>query len=118
MRHQKKKIALKPKNSTRKAMIVNLAESLILHEKVKTTKTRAKAVKSFLEKLITVAKKNTLAGRRELIKRLYTKNAVRKMMEVIGPRYVDRKGGYTRVTVISGNRVGDASEEAIVELIK
>jgi len=118
MRHQKKKITLDRKKAARKSLIANLAESLILHEKIKTTPAKAKAVRSFAEKLITTAKKNNLTARRELIKKLYTKNVVKKLMDVVAPRYVDKKGGYTRITLISKTRVGDGAEQAVIELIK
>ena len=118
MRHQKKKITLDRKAASRNALIAGLAESLILREKIRTTKAKARAVKSFTERLVTVAKKNTLAARRDLIVKLYTPNAVKKLMEVLGPRYKDRNGGYTRLTAVSGVRKGDAAETAIVEFIK
>lgn len=117
MRHQKKKVTLDRKSPARRSLLANLAESLILYEKIKTTKAKGKALRSVVEKLITKAKKNTLAGRRDLAKFLYTKNAVKKMMEVVGPRYVDRKGGYTRLTAIAGTRLGDGGEEVIIELV-
>jgi large subunit ribosomal protein L17 len=118
MRHQKKKITLDRKVAPRKALIIGLAESLILHEKIRTTKAKARAVKSYVEKLVTVAKKDTLAARRDLISKLHTDNTVKKMMEVLGPRYKERRGGYTRLTTLSGVRKGDAAEEAVVEFIK
>ena len=118
MRHQKKKVTLDRKSASRNALLANLAESLILYEKVTTTKAKAKVLKSFTEKLITVAKKNTLSARRELIKRLYTENAVKKLMEVLAPRYAGKMGGYARLTLISGSRDGDGAERAMVELIK
>ncbi len=116
MRHQSKKVTLDRKTAGRRSLLANLAESLILYEKVQTTKAKAKAVQSVVEKLITKAKKNTLAARRDIIKVLYTENAVKKLMEQLGPKYAERKGGYTRVTVIK-NRVGDGAEVAMIELI-
>ncbi len=117
MRHQKSKISKFKSTAHKKSLASNLAESLILYEKITTTKTKAKAIKSVVDKLITIAKKNNLAARRELLKRLHTKNAVKKLMEVLGPRYTERRGGYSRVTLVSGNRVGDAADKAVVELI-
>lgn len=116
MRHQKKKITLDRKTASRRALMANLAEDLILYEKIRTTKAKGKAVRSFTERLITKAKKNTLAARRELGTVLYTKNSIRKLMEEIGPRYKERAGGYTRVTMLK-NRVGDGAEEVMVELV-
>src|SRR3989338_1173915 len=116
MRHQKNKITLDRKTGPRKALMRSLAENLILYEKIFTTKAKARATRSVVEKLITKAKKNTLAARRDVASVLYTKNTVRKLMEELGPRYADRKGGYTRVTVIR-NRVGDGAEEAMIEFV-
>ena len=117
MRHKSTKITLDRKAAPRKALLINLAESLVLYEKITTTKAKAKAVSSFVQKLITKAKKQDLANRRELIKKLHTRNAVNKLMEVLGPRYQERKGGYTRITK-SKNRVGDGAEEVVIELVK
>jgi large subunit ribosomal protein L17 len=116
MRHQKKKITLDRKSNSRRALLVNLAESLILHEKIKSTKGKCKALRPFVEKLISKAKKQTLAGRRELIKILYTDNAVKKLMEDVGPRYKERQGGYTRIVDLN-RRAGDGAEEAVIELV-
>ena len=116
MRHLKKRVILGRKTAGRRSLLANLAESLVLYEKIVTTKAKAKAARSLVEKLITKAKKNNLAARREIARELYGKNAVRKLMEVYGPRYADRKGGYTRMTVLR-NRHGDGGEEAIVEFV-
>lgn len=118
MRHQKKKITLDRKTAGRRALLANLAESLVLYEKIVTTKAKAKALRSYIEKLVSVAKKNTLAGRRTIAKKLYTNNAVKKLMEVIGPRYAERRGGYIRIITVSGERKGDAAEKAVIEFIK
>lgn len=116
MRHLKKKVTLDRPTSQRRALLANLAESLILHEKIRTTKAKAKALRPVVEKLITKAKTNTLASRRELMRVLYTENAIKKMMEVIGPKYATRKGGYTRIISLN-NRVGDGAEEAVIEFV-
>ncbi len=116
MRHKKNKVTLDRKTAGRRSLIANLVESLVLYEKIKTTKAKAKVVRSAAERLITRAKSGSLADRRRIAAVLYTKNSVRKLMEVLGPRYKDRKGGYTRITMIQ-NRVGDGAEEAVVELI-
>lgn len=116
MRHLKKKVVLDRPKSQRRALLANLAESLILYEKVKTTKAKAKALRPVVEKLVTKAKKNNLTARREIMKVLYTQNAVKKMMEVIAPRYADRHGGYTRIITLN-SRVGDGAEEAIIEFV-
>jgi large subunit ribosomal protein L17 len=116
MRHQKNKITLDRKTAARRSLLANLAESLVLYEKIKTTKAKAKAVRSYTERLITKAKSQDLTARRELMKVLYTENAIKKLMEVLAPKYKDRKGGYTRI-VLFKNRKGDGAEEVIVELV-
>lgn len=116
MRHQKKKVTLGRKSEPKNALLKNLAESLVLYEKIKTTQAKAKAVRPVVEKLITKAKKGDLAGRRQLIKALFTENVVRKLMDDIAPRYKDRNGGYTRITKLD-NRLGDGAQEAIIEFV-
>ena len=116
MRHQKNKITLDRKTAARRALLANLAESLVLYEKVRTTKAKARAVRSLTERLITKAKQNTLSARRDIARVLYTNNSVKKIMEELGPRYAERQGGYTRVTLLK-NRIGDGAEEAVVELV-
>lgn len=116
MRHQKKKVTLDRKTGPRTALLKGLAESLILYEKINTTKAKAKAVRSVVEKLITRAKVNSLHNRRELQRQLITDNTVKKLIEELGPRYKERKGGYTR-TIVLKNRVGDGAEEVLIELV-
>ena len=116
MRHQKTKITLDRKTAARRSLLANLAESLILYEKIKTSKAKAKAVQALVEKLITKSKKQTLAGRRDLVAILYTQNSIRKLMEEIGPRYKEKHGGYTRITSLK-RRKGDGAEEAVIELV-
>ncbi len=116
MRHQMKKVKLDRKAGSRKALLANLAESLILYEKITSTKAKAKATRSLVERYITVAKKNTLAARRELLGKLHTANVVKKLMEVLAPRFKDRQGGYTRIILLN-RRKGDGAEEAIIEFV-
>ena len=97
-------------------MMRNLATSLILYEKIKTTKAKAQALRPMVERLVTVAKKNDLTTRRRLLSVLYDKKAVSKALEVIGPRYRDRQGGYTRITKI-GPRQGDGADVAQIEFV-
>ena len=92
----------------RTALFRNLANQLILHEKIVTTVAKAKAVKPIVEKLVTRAKVNTIHNRRLLLKKLVSENTVRKMLEVIGPKFKDRKGGYTKIVRL-GNRINDAA---------
>jgi len=116
MRHRKKGKILDRKAGPRKALLRGLAVSLILYEKMQTTKAKAKTVKPIVEKLITHGKENTLAARRYLLKYLYKEAAVKKVLEVISPRYKDRKGGYTRIINV-GRRQGDAAEIVQIELV-
>jgi large subunit ribosomal protein L17 len=116
MRHRKNKITLDRKAGPRKALIKNLAESLVLHEHLTTTKAKAKVARSTVEKLITIAKKGTLAARRDLLSKLADKAATEKLMAVYGPRYKDRNGGYTRLTTLPP-RKGDGADRAMVEFI-
>ena len=116
MRHRKKGVILGREKAPREAMLRNLAMSVILYEKVKTTEAKAKAVKPLVEKMITTGKKNTLQARRQLIAFFYTDNAVKKTLEVLGPRYATRPGGYTRITKL-GARKNDAADMVQIELV-
>ena len=116
MRHKKNKLTLDRKSAARRSLMANLAESLILYEKIKTTKAKGRAVKALVERLIAKAKKQTLASRREIAKTIYTQNVVRKLMQDLAVRYKERKGGCTRLILLK-NRVGDGAEEAVVELL-
>lgn len=100
----------------RKAMLRNLVTSLFQEDRIETTETRAKEVRSIAEKLVTVAKKNDLAARRQCLEYIYEEEVVRKLFDDIAPKYADRQGGYTRI-VKTGFRRGDASPMAILELL-
>ena len=117
MRHRNKTKILDRKKAPRELMLRNLASSVLIYEKVKTTKAKAKAVKPLVEKMITVSKKGDLTSRRKLIKVLLQDMAVKKAMEVLGQRYKDRNGGYTRIIRL-GNRQGDGAEMVQLELVK
>lgn len=116
MRHRKKGKVLDRKVGPRTALLRGLAVSLILYEKMQTTKAKAKTVKPIVERLITRGKENTLAVRRYLLKYLYKEAAVKKVLEELGPRYKDRKGGYTRIINV-GRRQGDGAEVVQIELV-
>ncbi len=116
MRHRKKGKILGRAKQPREMMLRNLASSILIYEKVKTTIAKAKAVKPLVEKLISAAKEGNLAARRKLIEVLPQKMAVKKAMEVLGARYKDRKGGYTRIVKL-GKRQGDGAEIVIIELV-
>ena len=102
--------------SHQKLMLANLATDLFMHEKVRTTEAKAKAVRPLAEKLITKARKGDLHARRIVMKTITSKEAVHKLFEEVAPKYSDRPGGYTRITKL-GPRRGDGSEEAIIELV-
>ncbi|MEK7620512.1 MAG: 50S ribosomal protein L17 [Patescibacteria group bacterium] len=116
MRHRKKGTILGREKAPREALLRNLAASVILYEKVKTTEAKAKAVKSLVEKAITSGKKPTLASRRKLMSFFYTDHPVQKIFEVLGPRYQNRAGGYTRIVKI-GARKNDGAEMVQIELV-
>jgi len=116
MRHKKKGTILDRKKAPRELMLRNLVSSILIYEKVKTTEAKAKAVKPLVEKMITKAKKGNLTARRSLIKFLLQKMAIRKSMEVLGDRYKDRNGGYTRIIKL-GTRQGDGAKIVQIELV-
>ena len=116
MRHRNKNKILDRKKGPRELMLRNLASSILLYEKVKTTRAKAQAVRPLVERMITASKAGNLAARRGLIKVLLQKNAVKKAMEVLAERYKSRPGGYTRTTKL-GNRRGDGAEMVQIELV-
>jgi len=116
MNHQKKGKKLDRKKQPRELMLRNLASSLIIYEKIKTTEAKAKAVKPLVEKLITTAAKGDLTTRRKLIKVLPQPMAVKKALEILGARYRERPGGYTRIIKL-GSRQGDGAKIVQIELV-
>ncbi len=116
MRHRKKKATLGRVKAPREALMRNLAESLILHGSIRTTKAKARALRSFVEPLVTKAKKDNLQARRNLLKVLYTDEVINKLLKEIAPNYKDRKGGYTRIIKL-GHRAHDAAEMARIEFV-
>lgn len=100
----------------RKAMLRNLVTSLFRDERINTTETRAKQVKSIAEKLVTDAKQGDLAARRRALAYIYEEAVVRKLFDSIAPKYAERSGGYTRIIKV-GYRRGDAAEMVILELV-
>lgn len=115
MRHRKTGTTLDRKKGPREALLKNLATSVILHEKVQTTKAKAKAVRPLVEKLITTGKGGTLSDRRKLIS-VVGENAAKKVIEVLAPRYKERPGGYLRLTNL-GRRQGDGAEMTQIEMV-
>ena len=116
MRHRNKTKTLGRKPSARKALMRDLATALVTYERIETSLGRAKTVRPFIEKLITTSKKGDLTARRALLAYFTTEQPVKKLLEVIGPRYKDRHGGYIRLTKL-GTRQGDGSETALIELV-
>lgn len=116
MRHRKSGRQLNRNSSHRKAMFKNMAVSLIEHEVIKTTVPKAKELKRVAEPLITLAKSDSVANRRQAFARTGSKAAVGKLFSELGPRYQDRAGGYTRI-LKCGFRPGDAAPMAFVELV-
>lgn len=114
MRHRKKKKFGKGMDHRRK-LLRTLASSVILYERIETSYANARAVKPYVEKLITRAKENTLANRRILLSKL-TRNATSKALEVFGPRYKERKGGYTRLIKLNDPAAGKS--KAVVEFVE
>ena len=116
MRHANGYRKLNRTSSHRKAMLANMAASLIRHEQITTTLPKAKELKPFVDKLVTLAKKGGLANRRLAIARVGDKDAVGKLFDTLGERYKERPGGYSRV-LKAGFRYGDAAPMAVIELV-
>lgn len=116
MRKLKKGRKLSRKKDQRKALLKSLAAALVLREKIKTTEAKAKETSSFVEKQINRAKTNNIHTRRILAK-FFTPEVVKKLVEEIGPRYKERKGGYTRIIKLGQNK-SNAAKMAFIELVK
>ena len=117
MRHKKKGRKLGRKIGNRKALLMNLACQLITHKKIKTTDPKAKELRSFIEPLITMAKKNNLHSRRLVIKKIPKKNIIRILFEEIAPVFSERPGGYTRITKL-GHRDNDKAPVSVIEFVE
>ena len=116
MRHARGYRRLNRTHEHRKALFANMAGSLIEHEQIKTTLPKAKELKRVADKLITLAKKGDLHARRQAASQLKQDAHVAKLFEVLGPRYAERNGGYTRV-LKAGFRYGDMAPMAIIEFV-
>lgn len=116
MRHGKKINHLSRKASHRKAMLSNMACSLIEHKRINTTVAKAKALKQFVEPLITKSKEDSTHNRRVVFSYLKNKNAVTELFRDVSAKVGDRPGGYTRI-IKTGNRLGDNAEMAMIELV-
>src|ERR1700690_815149 len=104
-------------SSHQKALLANLATALFEHGRIKTTETKARALRPYAEKLITHAKKGTLHNRREVLKKIRDKDVVHSLFAEIGPFFSDRNGGYTRIIKVE-NRKGDNAPMAVIELVR
>lgn len=116
MRHRVKGRKLKRTASHRSATLRSLATSVLKHKRIKTTLAKAKETRTFVEKLITKAKRNDLHSKRLIMSEIKDKEVVKELFAEIVPKIGDRPGGYTRVIKL-GNRVGDAAQMAILELV-
>ena len=116
MRHNKAINHLGRKSGHRKAMLANMASSLLLHKRIETTVAKAKALRTYVEPLITKSKDDSTHSRRTVFSYLKQKEAVTELFRVIAPKIADRPGGYTRI-LKTGFRVGDAADMAIIELV-
>jgi large subunit ribosomal protein L17 len=116
MRHNRKINHLGRRSDHRKAMLANMATSLIMHKKIKTTVAKAKALRTYVEPLITKSKEDSTHSRRIVFGYLQNKNAVSELFREISPKIMERPGGYTRILKI-GNRAGDNAEMCIIELV-
>ncbi len=116
MRHRVKGKKLKRNTAQRQALLRNLVTSFLEKERIKTTLAKAKATRPLAEKMITLAKKNTLHTRRLALRFIYKREVVKKLFDELGPRFSERPGGYTRIVKV-GPRAGDGAEMAILELV-
>ena len=116
MRHGNKLRKLNRTASHRKAMFANMASALVKHEQIVTTLPKAKELRRIVDKLITLGKRGDLHARRQAISRMRDKDQAAKLFEVLGPRYKERNGGYTRV-LKAGFRYGDSAPMAVIELV-
>ncbi|MEX2426641.1 MAG: 50S ribosomal protein L17, partial [Bacteroidales bacterium] len=116
MRHKKKVNHLSRKRGHRHAMLSNMAASLIMHKRISTTTAKAKALKVYIEPLITKAKEDTTHSRRQVFSYLQDKDATSELFRDVVERIGDRPGGYTRIIRL-GNRLGDNADMCIIELV-
>ena len=116
MRHLVNSTRLGRNSAQRKALLRSLVTSFLEKERIQTTLAKAKATRPIAEKMITLSKKDTLHARRRALRLIYKRDVVKKMFEDLGPRFIERPGGYTRIIKL-GPRQGDGAEMAILELV-
>lgn len=117
MRHGVKGKKFNRKTGRKRSFLRNLVNDLIRTGKIETTETRAKAIRPLAERMITLAKKQDLPSRRLLLSRLQHKKNVSRLMDELGPRYAERKGGYLRIVKSGKSRKRDGSQLAVIELV-
>lgn len=117
MRHQRRKYKIGTTPSHRKALVKNLMTEVIDHGKIKTTHAKCKAIQPYVEKLITIAKVDTIANRRLAFSKLNNKEIVTKLFEEVGPKFKERNGGYTRILKLADGRVGDNAKMSFIALV-
>jgi large subunit ribosomal protein L17 len=116
VRHRKKGRQLSRTASHRRATLRNLATSLFRHERIETTTAKAKELRPYAERLITLARRGDLHSRRLAGRKIQDRQVLGKLFDDIAPRYAERPGGYTRILKV-GNRKGDAAEMSLIELV-
>lgn len=116
MRHKVKSQRFSRPTDHRLAMFRNLVTDLLRHEQIKTTEAKAKTIRGLAEKMITLGKSGSLPARRRVLGYVYDKDVARKLFDDLGPRYADRKGGYTRIVRL-GPRLGDGAPQVQLELV-
>ena len=117
MRHRRKGNHLSRTASHRRATLRNLATALLQHGKIQTTQAKAKALRPYVERLITLARRGDLHARRQAGRKISDRAVLGKLFDEVGPRFAERPGGYTRILKL-GFRKGDAADMAIIELVE
>ena len=116
MKHNIKNRKLNRTSSHRKSLLMNLSNALIKHEQITTTLPKAKELRPFIEKVITLGKKGDLSARRKTMSILQDEKMTKKIFDIFADRYNERKGGYTRIVKL-GNRFGDNAPTAVIEFV-
>jgi len=116
VRHRKKGRKLSRTPSHRKATLRNMAASLFLHERIETTTAKAKELRPYAERLITLARRGDVHSRRLAARKIHDRDVLGKLFDDIAPRFAERPGGYTRILKV-GNRKGDAADMSLIELV-
>jgi len=118
MRHQRRKYKIGSSPSHRRTLLRNLASEVIDHGKIKTTHTKCQALKPYLEKLVTLAKEDTVANRRLAFSKLNNRLAVQKLFTEVGVKFKNRPGGYTRVLKLADARLGDGANMSYIAFVE